>query len=157
MGNYHNLESEFIDRTLQLIDQYYSILDKYPFEEQFNYTLTINCLLGLIVMPKERVVTYVPTDHLTQEHLVKIGVPSLEVNKKIHTLRDLIISLRHAVAHFDIRVISESDENLVDWLEFADSENGDEIVAKFRSNELLPFLRHYATCLLQNMERHRVG
>jgi len=156
MGNYHNLESDFIERTLRLIDQYYSVLDKYPFEEQFNYTLTINCLLGLIVMPKEKVVTYVPTDRLTQENLAKIGVPSLEVNPKIRTLRDLIISLRHAVAHFDIRVISESDENLVDWLEFTDSESGGEIVAKFRSNELLPFLRHYATCLMQNMERNRV-
>jgi len=156
MGNYHNLESDFIERTLRLIDQYYSVLDKYPFEEQFNYTLTINCLLGLIVMPKEKVITYVPTDRLTQENLAKIGVPSLEVNPKIRTLRDLIISLRHAVAHFDIRVISESDENLVDWLEFTDSESGGEIVAKFRSNELLPFLRHYATCLMQNMERNRV-
>jgi len=156
MGNYHNLESDFIERTLRLIDQYYSVLDKYPFEEQFNYTLTINCLLGLIVMPKEKVITYVPTDRLTQENLAKIGVPSLEVNPKIRTLRDLIISLRHAVAHFDIRVISESDENHVDWLEFTDSESGGEIVAKFRSNELLPFLRHYATCLMQNMERNRV-
>jgi hypothetical protein len=55
MGNYHNIEREFVERTLQLIDQYYEVLDHYPFEEQFNYTLTINCLLGLIVMPKERV------------------------------------------------------------------------------------------------------
>ncbi|HBJ1222765.1 TPA: hypothetical protein LAQ47_004560, partial [Escherichia coli] len=25
-----------------------------PFREQYNYTLTLNCLLGLIVLPKER-------------------------------------------------------------------------------------------------------
>jgi len=155
MGNYHNLEPEFIERTIRLIDQYYRALDNYPFEEQFNYTLTINCLLGLIVMPKERVISYVPTDRLTREHLTEIGAPSLEVNENIHTLRDLIKSLRHAVAHFDINVISESEQNLVDWLEFSDSENGGGIVAKFRANELLPFLRHYAACLLQNMERYR--
>ncbi len=155
MGNYHNLEPEFIQRTLQLIDQYYGILDNYPFEEQFNYTLTINCLLGLIVMPKERVISYVPTDRLTHEHLMEIGAPSLEVNENIRTLRDLIRSLRHAVAHFDINVVSEDERNLIDWLEFSDSENEDRLVAKFRSNELLPFLRHYAGCLLQNMERYR--
>lgn len=155
MGNYHKLEPEFIERTLRLIDQYYGVLDKYPFEEQFNYTLTINCLLGLIVMPKEKVISYVPTDRLTREHLTEIGAPSLEVNENIHTLRDLIRSLRHAVAHFDISVTSESERNFVDWLEFSDSENGGSLVAKFRAKELLPFLRHYAGCLLQNMERHR--
>lgn len=155
MGNYHNLEPEFIDRTLRLIDQYYSVLENYPFKEQFNYTLTINCLLGLIVMPKERVISFVPTDRLTKGFLAEIGAPSLEVGGKIATLRELIKSLRHAVAHFDINVISENDQNLVDWLEFSDSENGGGLVARFRAGELLPFLRHYAHCLLKNMERYR--
>ncbi|MEW8347354.1 MAG: HEPN family nuclease [Candidatus Thiodiazotropha taylori] len=57
MGNYHDLEDEFVERTIRLIDQYYNVLGNYPFEEQFNYTLTINCLLGLIVMPKERIIS----------------------------------------------------------------------------------------------------
>ena len=155
MGNYHNLESEFIDRTLRLIEQYFGALENYPFEEQFNYTLTINCLLGLIVMPKEKVISFVPTDRLTRDFLAEIGAPSLEVGGEISTLRDLIKSLRHAVAHFDINVISENDQNLVDWLEFSDSENGGGLVARFRANELLPFLRHYGRCLLQNMEKYR--
>lgn len=155
MGNYHNLESEFIDRTLKLIGQYHGVLDNYPFEEQFNYTLTINCLFGLIVMPKERVVSYVPTDRLTRDFLAEIGAPSLKVGDRISTLRELIISLRHAAAHFDINVISENDHNLVDWLEFSDSENGARLVARFRASELLPFLRHYAHCLQQNMDRYR--
>lgn len=155
MGNYHDLAPEFIERTLRLIEQYYAALDNYLFEEQFNYTLTINCLLGLIVMPKERVITYVPTDRLTQEYLATIGVSSLEVRQSTRTLRELIVSLRHAVAHFDIKVVSESEENLVDRLEFLDSENDGELVARFRAKELLPFLRHYASCLLENMRRHR--
>ncbi len=156
MGNYHNLEPEFIERTLQLIDQYYDVLNNYPFEEQFNYTLTINCLLGLIVMPKERVISYVPTDRLTQEYLSGIGAPSLEVNENITTLRDLIKFLRHAVAHFDINVISENEHDLVDWLVFSDAENGGVLVAKFHAKELLPFLRHYAGCLLKNIAEYRV-
>lgn len=155
MGNYHNIEPEFIQRTLLLIEQYYGVLDKYPFKEQFNYTLTINCLLGLIVMPKERVISYVPTDRLTRELLEEIGAPSLEVNERIRTLRDLIKSLRNAVAHFDINIISESDQNLVDWLEFSDSENGEGLVAKFHATELVPFLRYYADCLLKNMANYR--
>lgn len=155
MGNYRNLEPEFVDRTLRLIDQYYGVLDNYPFEEQFNYTLTINCLLGLIVMPKEKVISFVPTDRLTHDLLNAIGAPSLQVGGTITTLRELIQSLRHAVAHFDIEVISESEQHLVDWLVFSDSQNGGSLVAKFRASELLPFLHYYAQCLLQNMERYR--
>lgn len=155
MGNYHDIESEFVERTLKLIDQYYEVLDRHPFEEQFNYTLMINCLLGLIVMPKERVISYVPTDRLTQEYQDRIGSPSLEVGENVVTLRDLIKALRNAVAHFDIKVTSEDDRNLVDWLEFSDSENGGALVARFRGSELLPFLRYYAKCLLDNMKNYR--
>jgi len=155
MGNYHSIETEFIERTLRLIEQYYSVLDDYSFNEQFNYTLTINCLLGLIVMPKERVISYVPINRLTRDYLAEIGAPSLKVGANINTLRDLIKSLRNAVAHFDITVISEDERNLVDWLEFSDSDNDGALVASFRSSELLPFLRYYTDCLLTNMERHR--
>ncbi|MBD3656589.1 HEPN family nuclease [Marinobacter sp.] len=155
MGNYHDIESDFVERTLKLIDQYYEVLDRYPFEEQFNYTLTINCLLGLIVMPKERVISYVPTDRLTREYQTEIGSPSLEVGANVVTLRDLVKALRNAVAHFDIKVMSEDDRNLVDWLEFSDSENGGVLVARFRGSELLPFLRYYSKCLLENMGKYR--
>ena len=155
MGNYRNIETEFVERTLRLIDQYYAVLDNYPFEDQFNYTLTINCLLGLIVMPKEKVISYVSTDRLTPDYLAEIGSPSLIVGQNINTLRGLIKSMRNAVAHFDIAVISEDEENLVDYLVFSDSENSDALVAKFRANELLPFLRYYAGNLIANIENHR--
>lgn len=155
MGNYHDIEGEFIERTLKLIDQYYRVLKNYPFEEQFNYTLMINCLLGLIVMPKERVISYVPTERLTREYQATMGSPSLEVGANVATLRDLIWALRNAVAHFDIKVTSEDDKNLIDWLEFSDSENDGALVARFRGSELLPFLRYYANCLLDNMKKHR--
>jgi len=155
MGNYHEIEPEFIQRTLQLIDQYYAILDQFPFEKQFNYTLTINCLLGLIVMPKEKVISYVSTERLTNELLVRIGAPSLVISKKISTVRELIQSLRNAIAHFEIHVISDDDQNRIDWLEFSDSKNGVNPVARFRANEIQPFLRYYASSLLQNMAINR--
>lgn len=154
MGNYHNLESEFIERTMSLISQYCKTLDQYPFDEQFNYTLTINCLLGLIVMPKERVVRYIPNTRLTNDFRKQIGLESSEIGAGINTLGELIQSLRHSVAHFDIDVISENEKNLIDWIEFKDTQNGNRIIAKFRANELLPFLKYYSTCLLENLERH---
>jgi HEPN pEK499 p136 len=155
MGNYHNLESEFIERTMSLISQYYKIVDQYPFVEQFNYTLTINCLLGLIVLPKERAVTFIPNSKLTNHFRKEIGLELSEIGAGIITLRDLINGLRNSVAHFDITVISDEDKNLIDWIEFKDTKNGSNIIAKFRAGELLPFLTYYSNCLLRNLEKHQ--
>ncbi|RLL49118.1 hypothetical protein D8Y20_13360 [Mariprofundus sp. EBB-1] len=155
MGNYHDLESEFIERTMRLISQYYETLDRYVFEEQYNYTLTINCLLGLIVMPKERVMPYIPTIRLTTEFRKEIGMEHSEIGTGIVTLRDLVKGLRHSVAHFAINVISEDDRNLIDWIEFKDTQNNDLLIARFKSSELQAFLKYYSGCLLENLERNR--
>ncbi len=154
MGNYTNLEQEFIERSIILIEQYTRMCNDFPFEEQYNYTLTINCLLGLIVMPKERVINYVPITRLTNEFKTEIGLEHSQISNEITTLRQLINSLRHSIAHFDINVISENDNNLIDFIEFNSTENN-HTIARFHSNEMLPFLRFYSNCLLENMQRYR--
>jgi len=138
-----------------LIYQYHETLDRYPFKEQYNYTLTINCLLGLIVMPKERVVSYIPTTRLTTEFKQEIGMECSEISVDIQTLRDLVKGLRHSIAHFDINIISDDDRNQIDWIEFRDTQNDEHVIAKFKSSELQPFLKYYSGCLLKNLERHR--
>lgn len=154
MGNYHDLETDFIERTLKLINQYHDALDNYSFEEQFNYTLTINCLLGLIVMPKERVISYIPTTRLTNGFRAQIGLQQSVLGGQIVSLRGFVQELRHSIAHFDIKVISDSEERLIDWIEFSDSQQNGRLVARFKAQELLPFLRYYTTCLLENIRRH---
>lgn len=37
MGNYRNIEIDFIERTLDLISQYESILHKYKFDNQYKH------------------------------------------------------------------------------------------------------------------------
>ena len=154
MGNYTNIEPEFIERTINLITQYTNICTEFPFEEQYNYTLTINCLLGLIVMPKERVVSYIPTTRLTNAFKSEIGLVHSEITPGITTLRELINNLRHAAAHFDINVVSENENDLIDYIEFKDTEN-DMIIANFRANELFAFLQYYSSCLLDNIQGNR--
>lgn len=153
MGNYQNLEKEFIERTLSLISQYERDMYKYPFKEQYNYTLLINCLLGLVVMPKERVISRLPTDRLLVSLRTDMGLKESEINSDINNLRDLIKSLRHSVAHFDIEVKSNDDEFLVDRVVFRDRQvEEDYIVASFKSDELLPFLRYYGSWVLKNLQ-----
>lgn len=64
MGNYSDFETDFVQRTLALIDQYNEMIEVLgkPFREQYNYTLTLNCLLVLSCYRKrERSLSCLPT------------------------------------------------------------------------------------------------
>lgn len=155
MGNYNNLELDFIDRTIKLIGQYTDMIQDLAFEEQLNYTLTINCLLGLVVMPKERVITFVPREKLTSESLKNMGLVNSTIDNSISDLMELIKNLRHSIAHFDIDVISENGNNLIDYIEFKGSGNQPPIIARFSAPEIYPFLQYYAQALSENLRRNR--
>ena len=114
MGNYSDFETDFIERTLALIDQYNNMIEGKPFPEQYNYTLTLNCLLGLIVMPRERAVSYLPSDRLTPELKAEIGLNESQLPGEEMNLRELIHKMRNSVAHFCVQVESISDARLVD-------------------------------------------
>jgi len=151
MGNYTNIETDFIQRTIRLIEQYNELIANHDFAEQLNYTLTINCLLGLIVMPKERVITFIPNDVLTEAYKRDLGFEQSVIGQGITRFRDLIHQLRNSIAHFKIEVESENDDFLVDYLVF-NHENGS-LVARIKATEMVPFLKFYTQALLQNLQR----
>jgi HEPN pEK499 p136 len=156
MGNFKDIETEFIERTLLLISQYEGVQRKFQFEEQFNHTLLINCLLGIIVLPKERTMTYIPPDRLTEELRTMMGLRYSWINPELNDLRSLILALRNSVAHFDIKVISLDERFLIDQVIFYDNVRSEGFeVAKFSSDELLPFVRYYASWLLSNIKKYR--
>lgn len=153
MGNYSDFETEFVQRTLALIEQYNVMIEDKPFNEQYNYTLTLNCLLGLIVLPKERALTFLPSVRLTQELKTEMGLHQSQLPGPEMTLRDLIKKMRNSVAHFSVEVESVSEARLVDRIVFKDDQ--EHVYAIFSAPELLPFLRYYAALLLANMTRRR--
>ncbi|MGE6304557.1 HEPN family nuclease [Serratia liquefaciens] len=157
MGNYSDFETDFVQRTLALIDQYNEMIEVQgkPFMEQYNYTLTLNCLLGLIVLPKERALSFLPADRLTQQLKTSMGLRESQLPGPEMTLRNLILKMRNSVAHFSVQVVSESDEHLVDLIAFRDGPEDENAYATFRAPELLPFLRYYAALLLDNISRRR--
>lgn len=157
MGNYSDFETEFVQRTLALIDQYNEMIKALgkPFREQYNYTLTLNCLLGLIVLPKERALSFLPADRLTQQLKTSMGLQESQLPGPEMTLRALILKMRNSVAHFSVQVVSVSDERLVDLIAFRDDPEDENAYATFSAPELLPFLKYYATLLFNNMARRR--
>jgi hypothetical protein len=157
MGNYKNIETDFVQRTLNLISQYESTLHKYEYKEQYNYTLLINCLLGLVVLPNERSLSYLPGDLLDKKMRAEMGIEYSIINPEYNTLRKLIIGLRHSISHFNINVISDLDDAFeIDRIVFEVDDNNTKVqVANFRANELLPFIRYYATWLLSNIKNYK--
>ncbi len=77
--------------------------------EVFEVTQLINSLLGLIVFPREDYMSSIPNIPLPE--LVRQGwaVPRV-IGKypQAKHLRDLVYKLRHAVAHFNLKFISNS-------------------------------------------------
>jgi hypothetical protein len=106
MGNYSDFETEFVQRTLALIDQYNEMIEVEgkPFREQYNYTLTLNCLLGLIVLPKEKSFTFLPSERLTQQFKAGMGLHQSQLPGPEMNLRELNHKMRNSVAHFCVQI-----------------------------------------------------
>jgi hypothetical protein len=152
MGNYKNIEHDFIDRTMKLITQYESIFHRFKFEEQYNYTLLLNCLLGVIVLPKERLYSHIPNHRITSNLKKEMGIKESNISGEYKTLRDLIHALRNSIAHYSFEIISETAENLIDRIVFkTPQDSGYILIADFKSTELLPFLRYYADWVKSNL------
>lgn len=108
-----NFESSFSSRTLDIIKNYDG-----DYDGDYDATLVINCLLGLLIVPNEKMLKSIPEDPL--EELQQWGIdPKSIINPgrwpgaeklQVDNLRGLVTNLRHAVAHFNISPMIESGE-----------------------------------------------
>jgi len=99
-----NFERSFSEHTLAVLDEYAG---------QYDATLLINCLLGLLVVPKETVLHAIPETPLSE--LGKWGIAPASIkapgtsrgpnDPDPNTLRGLVANLRHSVAHFRIQPV----------------------------------------------------
>jgi hypothetical protein len=98
-----DFERAFIERSLLLVREY---------RGPFDATLLLNCLLGLLVVPKESCLAEIPPDPI--ERFQEWGIePSVvksfgiahKSNQDPHNLRGLVWRLRNSVAHFRFRPV----------------------------------------------------
>lgn len=125
-------ELDFISRTLILVENYTGSLDA---------TFQVNCLLGLLLVPKEKFIERVPADPV--EQFFKWGISSASImkygkktkkNKYPETLRGVVWNLRNSVAHFNIEPVQEN--NTVRAFRFTDK-NGFHAVMPLREIKML--------------------
>src|SRR5262245_21614370 len=96
-------ERDFIRRTLTLVKDY-----KGPFDA----TLLLNCLLGLLIVPKEPSLDQIPADPVANLKNWGIAPSSIrsfgkqtDKNQHPQTLRGIVYNLRNAVAHFRFKPV----------------------------------------------------
>ncbi|MFC7518831.1 HEPN family nuclease [Herbaspirillum sp. GCM10030257] len=104
MSYLSSFERSFSQHTLAIVEEY---------DGKYDATLLINCLLGLLVVPKETMLDAIPETPLTE--LSKWGITPTSIkapgaaqgrnDPNPETLRGLMFNLRHAVAHFRIKPV----------------------------------------------------
>lgn len=108
MSYLSNFERSFSDHTLHLVRTY---------DGSYKATLMINCLLGLLIVPKETALIAIPEEPLSNLPHWGIRCKSIKchgkptkTNPNPGSLRGLVANLRHSVAHFRIKPIPSEGE-----------------------------------------------
>ncbi len=98
-------ELDFMKRTLEIVKDYKGERDA---------TLLLNCLLGLLVVPKERSFNKIPKEPISSLNNWGISPDSIKTfgkefdgSDRKENLQQLVRGLRNAVAHFRISPINE--------------------------------------------------
>ncbi len=122
--NYQDLITDFAKRTLANLDLVQRAADEGR-PDAYEVTQLWNSLLGLIVAPRERDVRRLPKTQLAQ--LYAIGWPVITTAGKLEseTLRGLVGTLRHAIAHFNVEFHANGDGEIQQvslWNELTDDE-----------------------------------
>ena len=101
-----DFENQFMIRTLEIIKEY---------DGKYDATILVNCLLGLLVVPREKSYERIPNDPIAD--IYKWGIPIESIisygkcscgDAHPKTLRQLVRSLRNSVAHFKLTPINDN-------------------------------------------------
>lgn len=150
MGFYENIESDFASRTLRIIDQYAKHISKGP--ENYEVTLLVNCLLGLLVLSQQRqydLIPDVPLDKLAewkiQGSFIKAWGTVEKGKPAPQTMRELVRRLRNSVAHFHLE--AEGTQTDIERLAFSDT-NG--FSATIPVDNLKTFVNKFTSTIAAN-------
>ena len=101
-----DFENQFMIRTLEIIKEY---------DGKYDATILVNCLLGLLVVPREKSYERIPNDPIAD--IYKWGIPIKSIisygkcscgDAHLKTLRQLVRSLRNLVALFTLTPINDN-------------------------------------------------
>jgi len=142
MGKYYT-DKDFIDRTKKIITQYESQnFEHLPFKK-FEKTLFINCLIGLLIYPKEKWFKLIPEDPINKPTW-GISEQNITEMSEVKNLKDLVRHLRNSISHNHFKIISNNNTDITN-IEFEDyNYQGDRTLkAAFPINDFQVFIMRF--------------
>ncbi|NLZ93412.1 MAG: hypothetical protein GX922_05300 [Firmicutes bacterium] len=130
------IEKEFVTRTLHILKHY---------DGPYGVTLLVNCLLGLIVLPKEKDFGHIMEEEKLRFSDLGINAEAInwgEIKEEEQNATRFLRCLRNSVAHLKIESLSKEGE--IEALRFSD-QCGFEAVLKIE--QLKKMLERFAAYL----------
>ncbi|MES2025267.1 MAG: HEPN family nuclease [Pseudomonadota bacterium] len=136
MSYFSNFERLFMQRTLEIVDDY---------KGDYDTTLLLNCLLGLLLVPNEKfldVLPDIPIEHFGNWGLDVNCISTLGkgVNSADMNLKMLVRRLRNSVAHCRIEPVP-NDHRPCEGFSFRDTNGFEATIGAIE-------LKTFVTCLL---------
>jgi hypothetical protein len=129
-------EIEFTKRTLSIIEQYKE-RECYLVDQYFDVTLLLNCLLGLIVLPRESKLNSI-TDCELPNKIKSTIIYAKDKNENSISLKfnEYIIGLRNGIVHFGAKnsLTFLNDEGKINAVEIIGNTNHEQHEIKYRFN-----------------------
>jgi len=155
--DYEQQEINFVKRTKKLLDQYDEFISikkciKNDFKESYETTLLINCCVGLLIIPNEKLFEKLPITKINLEDW-DISEEMIEI-EIIKTVRKTVTHLRNSISHY--RFISFAKSGEIIGFEFTDKDNKkdkyDNFKIKLPLKNLKEFLSKLSNTMLKIME-----
>jgi len=122
MSSYKQQEFDFVNRTQKIIEQYDQL--KLEESENFNVTLLINCLTGLLILPQQHWFTNLPKEIIT---IKKWGISVEDISfikdGESKNPENIARHLRNSIAHYNYKIFSDEEKKLstIEFLDFTDN------------------------------------
>jgi hypothetical protein len=129
---YKQYERDFIRRTRKIIEQYEAYVEKNStIDEKYEVTLLINCFLGLLVLPHERLfldkIPVVPFEKFEEWGLPENFVKNWgKIPENERNLKEIIHHMRNSIAHF--RITTYGDGSEITSINFQDCDSSGRII-----------------------------
>lgn len=134
-----SIEKDFVERTLHILENY---------DGPYGVTLLVNCLLGLIVLPKER-----DFNHVLQNKDLSFDDLGLEdgdilswgkIKEEERDVARFMRCMRNSIAHIHIESISAEGE--IESLRFIDKSGFEAVMG---IEKIKTMVKKFASCLAQ--------
>ena len=151
MSAYLQQEFDFIERTQKIIEQYNSFQLKE--EEKFEVTLLLNCFVGLLILPQQAWLNYLPETIISEnewginpDHVIFVS------NNETKSVKNIARHLRNSISHYHFTAFNDINSNIHGVIFTDQNLRGKEnFKANFSIEEIRLFINKFSDIMLETI------